>query len=140
MKIGQTWASNHVHRDAGNFQIYYKGILASESGEYQIYNDDHNELYNQSSIAHNTLGITSSSNPTGVQRIPNKASGNTGTQYDTIDELLADAEDNTTGEVIGHEFGPDLYTPAYTYIAGDIAAAYDSNYKRRCCRFLYVSL
>ena len=140
MKIGQTWASNHVHRDAGSFQIYYKGILASESGEYQIYNDDHNELYNQSSIAHNTLGISSSSNPTGVQRIPNKASGNTGTQYDTIDELLADAEDNTTGEVIGHEFGPDLYTPAYTYIAGDIAAAYDSNVHEAVRSMLFLPM
>ena len=128
MKIGQTWASNHVHRDAGSFQIYYKGILASESGMYQIYNDNHNELYNQSSIAHNTLGITSAANPTGVQRIPNKtSSGNTGLQYLTIDELIADAADNTTGEVIGQEYGPDLYAPEYTYIAGDIAAAYDAN-------------
>ena len=140
MKIGQTWASNHVHRDAGSFQIYYKGILASESGEYQIYNDDHNELYNQSSIAHNTLGITSSANPTGVQRIPNKASGNTGTQYDTIDELIADAKDNTTGEVIGQEFGPDIYTPEYTYIAGDIAAAYDSNVQEAVRSMLFLPM
>jgi heparin/heparan-sulfate lyase len=141
MKIGQTWASNHVHRDAGSFQIYYKGILASESGEYQIYNDDHNELYNQSSIAHNTLGITSAANPTGVQRIPNKvSSGNTGLQYLTIDELIADAADNTTGEVLGQEFGPDIYAPEYTYISGDIAAAYDANVLEAIRSMLFLPL
>ena len=141
MKIGQTWASNHVHRDAGSFQIYYKGILASESGEYQIYNDDHNELYNQSSIAHNTLGITSSANPTGVQRIPNKSSsGNTGLQYLTIEDLIADSADNTTGVVLGQEFGPDLYEPEYTYIAGDIAAAYDANVQEAIRSMLFLPL
>ena len=141
MKIGQTWASNHIHRDAGSFQIYYKGILASESGEYQIYNDDHNELYNQSSIAHNTLNITSSANPTGVQRIPNKTStGNTGLQYLTIDELIADSADNTTGIVLGWEYGPDLYTPEYTYIAGDIAAAYDNNVLEAIRSMLFLPL
>ncbi len=131
MKIGEVWTGNHHHKDAGNFQIYYKGILASESGAYVSYSDTHNKNYNQSSIAHNTLAITSAANPTGVQRQPG---GN--------QQLLSSFTKGTrnTGEVIGQEYGPDTYTPEYTYIAGDIADAYDANVQEAVRSMLFMPL
>ncbi len=119
MRIGEVWAANHHHKDAGNFQIYYKGILASESGYYESYGTDHDSNYNKSSIAHNTFIITSEANPNGVQRVP-------GGETKNLDTWMAGGV-YETGEVIGHEFGPDTYAPEYSYIAGDIAKAYDAN-------------
>lgn len=57
MKIGERWGANHHHLDAGNFQLYYKGILASESGFYESYGSYHDQNYNKASIAHNVLTI-----------------------------------------------------------------------------------
>ena len=135
MKIGEIHTLNHHHRDAGSFQVYYKGILASESGAYVSYSDSHNKIYNQSSVAHNTLSITSANNPTGVQRTPNS-----GAEYKTIESLKAHIDDCTTGIVIGQEFGPDTYTPEYTYLAGDIANAYDNNVKEAVRSMLFMPL
>ena len=136
MNIGETQTKNHQHRDAGNFQIYYKGILASESGAYMNYNEDHDKYYNKSSIAHNTLSITSTANPTGEQITPTKY-GNR--EYYTIKELWEDP-DSASGVVIGQEFGPDKYTPEYTYIAGNIANAYDDNVKEAVRSMLFMPL
>lgn len=57
MKIGERWGANHHHLDAGSFQLYYKGILASESGYYESYGSLHDQNYNKASIAHNVLTI-----------------------------------------------------------------------------------
>jgi len=132
MKIGETWTGGHNHRDAGNFQIYYKGILASESGAYVSFNDDHDKNYNKSSIAHNTLAITSTANPTGEQRKP--------TLGEITYETFVPEGEAHTGEVIGQEFGPDIYTPEYTYIAGDIADAYDDNVQEAVRSMLFMPL
>ena len=131
MKIGEVWTANHNHKDAGNFQIYYKGILASESGAYVSYRDKHDENYNKSSIAHNTLAITSTANPTGVQRILD------GSQS-SLDSFTSGMR--KSGEVIGQEYGPDIYTPEYTYIAGDIADAYDDNVQEAVRSMLFMPL
>lgn len=120
MRIGELWGGNHHHKDAGNFQIYYKGILASESGYYESYGTDHDWNYNKESIAHNTLRIATSSNPSGLQRGPN---GN-GEPANYQVWLENGKDEYVTGEVIGHEFGPDTRVPEYSYIAGDIAKAY----------------
>lgn len=139
MKIGERWGANHHHLDAGNFQLYYKGILASESGYYETYGSLHDANYNKRSIAHNILTIydpnekfrafngydryeNAVSFPDGVndggQRSPGGEpatweiwNGEKGLNYDT-------------GIVLDHEFGPDKNTPEYTYIKGDITQAY----------------
>ena len=42
----------------------------------------------------------------------------------TLDQLLKG--NYKTGEVLAHQFGPDAQRPAYTYLKGDITAAYSS--------------
>ena len=131
MKIGEVNTGNHEHDDAGNFQIYYKGILASESGAYLSYSSAHNVNYNQSSIAHNTLAITSTENKLGKQYDPG-----------SLQSMLSSytSGQRTTGEVTGQEYGPDLYKPEYTYIAGDIAKAYDDNVQEAVRSMLFLPL
>lgn len=57
MKIGEHNGMNHDHLDSGNFQIYYKGILASESGVYDLYFTPEDKNYNKTTVAHNCLLI-----------------------------------------------------------------------------------
>lgn len=57
MKIGEHTGMNHDHLDSGNFQIYYKGILASESGVYDRYFTPEDKNYNKTTVAHNCMLI-----------------------------------------------------------------------------------
>lgn len=132
MKIGEVWGANHNHRDAGNFQIYYKGILASESGWYDLYGTKHDANYNKATVAHNTLLIGSSANPSGNQRIP-------GGEPATMEYWMKDGK-YETGEVLAHEFGPDVQYPEYSYIAGDIAKAYDENVEEALRSMIFMPL
>ncbi|MBE6957880.1 MAG: hypothetical protein E7447_01835 [Ruminococcaceae bacterium] len=116
MQLTQAYLNNHQHRDAGNFQIYYKGILASESGYYVIYGTPHHTYYNQSSIAHNTLSITSVRNRYGVQN------------SEAITNWGVPGRTDLQTTVVGQEFGPNTYKPEYSYLAGDIAGAYQSSF------------
>jgi len=129
MNIGELWSANHEHLEAGSFQLYYKGLLASESGNYGSgYASAHDLSYNKRSIAHNTLAIydpdekesyygTTSND--GGQRVPGG-----GMEKLTLDDWKSAGYE--TGTVLDHEFGPDEQYPEYTYIKGDITKAYGS--------------
>ena len=124
MKIGVRADSNHGHQDAGQFQIWYKGMLAGDSGAYASYNTDHWRYYHQATIAHNSLLIDNGGSGTyycGGQishtQETGSLSGWMGGSYET-------------GVVTGHEEGylDDAKTKVkYAYIAGDIAKAYGTS-------------
>lgn len=139
MKIGERWGANHHHLDAGNFQLYYKGILASESGYYESYGTLHDQNYNKASIAHNVLTIYDPNEKFGAFTGEDK-NGNTvsfpngvndggqrrpGGEPATMQVWSNGAYD--TGKVLDHAFGPDENEPEYTYIKGDITQAYNSS-------------
>ena len=124
MKIGVRADSNHGHQDAGQFQIWYKGMLAGDSGAYASYNTDHWRYYHQATIAHNSLLINNGGSGTyycGGQISHTQETGSltgwAGGSYDT-------------GVVTGHEEGylDEAKTKVkYAYVAGDIAKAYGSS-------------
>lgn len=138
MNISELWGGNHDHLDAGNFQIYYKGILASESGDYgDGYGTAHDINYNKRSIAHNTISIYDPNEKfimynkeaanDGGQRIPNN-----GTEPAKMDAWMNGEYNRAT--VLAHEFGPDPIRPEYTYISGDITKAYSSSKAKEVLR------
>jgi len=133
MQLTQAYLNNHQHRDAGNFQIYYKGILASESGYYVTYGTAHDTYYTKSSIAHNTLSITSIRNRYGTQVSSNRN-----------DDWGTDGKTPLQTTVLGHEYGPNTYKPEYSYLAGDIAGAYvsdtDKNVQEAVRSMLFLNL
>lgn len=127
MKIGERWAANHEHLDAGNFQIYYKGILASESGYYGSgYGSKHDYNYHKRGIAHNILTIYDPDEQMnyygavandGGQKTPMN-----GTEPTNMEQWMNDGY--VRASVTAHEYGPDPVTPEYSYLAGDITKAY----------------
>lgn len=138
MKIGERWGANHHHLDAGNFQLYYKGILASEQGFYDEYGTYHDQNYNKASVAHNVLTIYdpdekftpwSGKNPAGndvvfAGGVNDGGQRRPGGEPATMEAWMDDAYE--TGVVLDHAFGPDENAPEYTYIKGDITKAYSS--------------
>ena len=128
---------NHGHFDCGHFMIYYKGALAHDSGWYEQHGSYQQRNYMQQSVAHNTLVIETEYNKWGNQN--QGIDGPKATSVDTSDgknfywipkdwnEYQAD-EQNHWAEIMGHEFGPDIQYPEYSYLAGDLAKAYTSDY------------
>ena len=115
MKIGCRMAANHDHADAGQFQIWYKGMLAGDTGSYDDYGDSHFTKYHQATIAHNSILVNGNG-----QRQPSEPGSYANWQTDTY----------KTGTVTGYAYGySDVAqnVPAYAYIAGDITPAYASS-------------
>ncbi len=155
MKVNEYNFSNHQHLDAGSFQIYYKGPLAIDAGVYQGsaggYNSPHSKNFFKRTIAHNSLLVydpqelfpcsgyggedkTNVADNDGGQRFPGE---NWGTVVN-LDQLL-----NTnyqTGKVLAHGFGPEMQTPDYTYLKGDITKAYSSKVKEVKRSFVFLNL
>ncbi len=155
MKVNEQFVGNHQHLDAGSFQLYYKGLLAIDSGSYQGsaggYNSPHNKNYFKRTIAHNSLLVFDPSEKfacwnygggdktefaanDGGQRMP-------GDRWDTcrsFDSLLS--ESYTVGKALAHDFGPSEMTPAYSYLKGDITKAYSSKVKDVRRSFVFLNL
>ena len=126
MKIGQRTVANHDHYDAGSFQIFYKAMLAGDSGVYDGYGSNHHKYYHQATIAHNSLLIYNTN-------LSSTYSGYySGGQQRLNDANISNWQSSTykTGDVTGVSYGyadQAKTTPTYAYLAGNIAAAYPSS-------------
>lgn len=148
MKVNIYNFNNHQHMDAGSFQIYHKGPLAIESGVYQGtaggYGSPHNKNYSWRTIAHNSLLIYDPDEKfsakgdygnDGGQRLVNnrREPGN-------LSILLDPANGYKTGDVVAHWFGPDIQNPEFTYMKGDITAAYSAKVTEVKRSFVFLNL
>lgn len=122
---------DHQHRDLGAFQIWYKGMLAIDSGLYQY--SDHHWNYAVRSVAHNVMLVDDPNEiyytnyagsfvPDGGQRL----TANFANHGDDLSAVLKGVE---SGEAITAEekakfMGPDSYRPEFSYISADISSAY----------------
>ena len=130
MKIKEMNTANHEHDDAGVFEIYYKGMLSSDGGCYNVYGKPQTKYFHKATISHNGLIVFNpskwdySSNDLGKKWY-------SGGQIspgaiNSFEEFLT-LEECRTGRVIGKQhgyFNNDAACPEYAYIAGDITAAY----------------
>ena len=148
MKINEYNFTNHQHLDAGSFQVYYKGILASESGIYYgtsgTYGSPHNINYYWRTIAHNSILIydpqekfseSGTWGNDGGQRLPNRR-----TEPRNLQMFTDPANGYRTGKVLGSGFGPDSQSPDYSYLKGDITDAYSSKVKEVKRSFTFLNL
>jgi hypothetical protein len=148
MKVNVYNFTNHQHLDAGSFQIYYKGPLAVDSGNYTgtsgAYGSPHHSNYYRRTIAHNTLliydpeekfvsGRSRELRNDGGQRLPNNW-----IEPRNLDVLLS--RGYKTGKVLGHGYGPDPQTPEYTYLKGDISEAYSEKVRDVRRSFVFLNL
>ncbi len=147
MKINEYNFVNHQHLDAGAFQIYYKGTLASDSGLYSgssgAYGSPHCLNYYWRTIAHNSLLIYDPAEDfrgkgygnDGGQRLPHGRS-----EARDLQVLQAPQNGYRTGKVLAHGFGPNPDTPDYTLLQGDITEAYSKKVKQVHRSFIFLNL
>lgn len=136
-KIGEAYGGNHEHKDAGSFQVYYKGILAMTSSCYEYYYRDNygtllDEAYGKQSISKNCLLIFNHEYPTasnnGAARWVNSGGqrfrGAANSESATLAQWLAKSTSHQA-KVLGHDYATENGSAAYAYISGDITNAYD---------------
>ena len=151
MKFGEYMLNNHQHLDAGNFQIYYKGLLATEGGNYDVYEDDGHNMYTRKSVAHNTVlvddpdevkrnadgsvRISRSNVNDGGQKPPNDYS-----EYASLEKLLADPLAKRA-EVTAYEIDPtNTQKPGYSYMKGNLTNAYSDKVTDFERSFMFLNL
>ena len=133
MKIGGRSTANHDHGDAGSFQIYYKGILAGDTGFYDTYNSTHFKDYHQATIAHNSIVIYRNG------KVVGQKPGSSYAEPTTYAQWMTDAYKTATLSGVSYGYtDADKTKPTYAYIAGDISAAYQGNVKKADRRMLAV--
>jgi heparin/heparan-sulfate lyase len=147
MKVNEYNFVNHQHLDAGAFQIYFKGTLASDSGLYSgssgAYGSPHCLNYYWRTIAHNSLLVYDPGEDFGKrgygndggQRLPNGRN-----EARNLDVLLAPQNGYRTGKVLAHGFGPDPQTPDYTLLQADLTEAYSKKVQQVTRSFVFLNL
>ena len=145
MKIGERFFGSHQQLDAGNFQIYYKGPLAVNSGIYQGteggFGSSHFRNYYMRTISHNCMSVYDSGEKFTFQ---GSSVSNDGGQrlYATGTRNLASLMTTPFkyGDVLAHDFGPNALTPEYSYLKGDITTAYTSKVSTHKRAFVFLNL
>ena len=127
MKIGCRSTANHEHNDAGQFQLFYRAMLAGDTGSYDKYGDPHHYWYHQATVAHNSLLIY---NPALSDADRGYYSGGQTHKWESHDfSVWKDDAEHRTGSVTGVRYGyadARETKPTYAYIAGNITPAYDA--------------
>ncbi len=125
-ECGPYW-NQHQHFEAGNFEIFRHEPLATESGEYSSWGDDHALGYLIRTIAHNCILVHMPGEKWIQMRDSWKdAPGNDGGQINkwvwpkgNLPEFLANREAYHRGDLVAYDNRPE-----FLFVAGDCTPAY----------------
>jgi hypothetical protein len=117
----------HSHRDQGSFQIYKKGWLAIDSGQYE--ETTHLGNYTSRTIAHNSILVYSPGETMAedkVNPIWHGYANDGGQRWGDVPRTVSEIKDtqNFLGGVTKFESIPGIYD----YIHADITRSYNSSY------------
>lgn len=146
MDMHEVYIGDHQHKYTGDFQLYYKGLLALNSGLYNS-STAHNEGYNHRAISANTMLVydpDESFEPGwGYVKVPNDGGQrnplpNTFTvqKYEDLavdNDGIFHNENLQVAKDVVKFVGPNSQTPAVSYISGDLTNSYSdkvSSYTR----------
>lgn len=140
MKPMGTDFSQHQHKEVGNFVLYYKGMLALDSGAYETqgyvkedgtsvpasqWGSAHYMHYLDRPIAHNILSIYDPNDSTEIASGGQRIGTYDDSTYKTITEVMNG--ENKVSENIGYDYGPDRNEPEYSYLEADLTCGYRSD-------------
>ena len=128
MRLLNKTMGSHENYAHGTFQIYYKGLLALNSGSYRRYGSPSHNYYHQATLADNGLLVFNPANAS-------DDSSNTASYFYSGSQLRTSVANNfdawmSTGHVVdtlGADYGYNTDgTPKYAYISGDLTGTYDT--------------
>ena len=141
MKVNVYNFTNHQHLDAGAFQIYYKGAAGHrfrplrrhrrrlrQPASLQLRQAHHRPQFATDLRSGRKVRATFRND--GGQRLPNDWH-----EPRSLDVLLNPANGYKTGTVLGH-----IETPEYSWLAGDITAAYSAKAREVKRAFVFLNL
>ena len=117
----------HSHRDQGSFQVYKKGWLAIDSGQYE--ETSHLGNYTLRTVAHNSLLVYRPEEDLGKDKVSPVWTGysNDGGQR-WVHPTLTAAEAKDTAHYLGGVNKFESVSGIYDYVHADITRAYNSVY------------
>ncbi len=145
MTMPDYYMAGHAHMECGSFQIFYKGILASDSGHYSTWGGDHHFGYATQTVASNSL-IVFNPNLVGTYNDYRNTLVYTGGQsIKDCGRLPTKLEDHvsyptsrnwceTLGTVNAELNGKYLYS----YMGGDMTNAYDEETVDEVTRYMFA--
>lgn len=135
-KIGQVMFKNHQHRDCGHFQIFYRDMLALDSGLYEssvpevAYRSDHRMKYLRHTIAHNCMVFPDS-------LVPNDHGGQlcdeADPHYAGLSDLLADPQSQFATLLSSH------VDDQISWASVDLTRAYGDRVKHYVRSFVFIA-
>ena len=125
-ECGDFW-NNHQHFEVGNFEIFRREPLATESGEYADYTTSHSVNWLQRTIAHNCILVYQPGEKWDRLRDGGRNQyGNDGGQTNrwgwvapNLAEWKKQADKFDRGDLVAYD-----NQPGYLYVAGDCTKAY----------------
>ena len=135
---GLKFNTNHEHFDVGSFQIWYRGLLAADIGEYQSsYGNAYDWNINKRSLAHNMMRFydpdekfASYDNDGGTRLVKGAAQ----TPEDYEKNPMYDYGTNRSVSI-----GPDKQRPIWSVMATDLTNAYSKKVKHYMRLFVFLN-
>ena len=132
MTMPEFYSASHSHAEAGSFQIYYKGMLASDSGYYTTHGIGHHAAYTRQTISSNSILVY---NPGFIVEggwRDHVYSGGQSLRQDitriiapyTLESAMKCASMNQL-TLLGKAYGVEDGIYRFSYIAADMTKAYD---------------
>jgi hypothetical protein len=135
-ECGDFW-NQHQHFETGNFEIFRREPLATESGEYRDYVSGHSVNWLMRTIAHNCILVNKPdetwSRMRDGGRNPYANDGGQAKKWEWVVHTLPDWQARRAqferGDIVAYENRPEVI-----FVAGDCTAAYDASKLRSWVR------
>ena len=138
LKIGTHRFDNHQHADSGQFQLFYRGSLAIDSGMYAsttgAYGSAHFANYFRRTVAHNALLIEEPSESFTFAGRPIANDGGQRALEGAFDMEEFWEQSSRTAHVTSVFIGPNPQAPEVSLIKGDLTPAYSDEKARHVSR------
>ncbi|MBQ6999321.1 MAG: discoidin domain-containing protein [Clostridia bacterium] len=137
MKPQETYFSGHTHVETGNFTLYYKGMLALDSGSYEApaytkedgtyvagsqWGSGHYMNYLTTPIAHNVLMVYDPANKSEIRYGGQTMRPGAYNSIKTYSSFMGGS--NKTAENLEYDYGPDKQEPEYSWLESDLSYGY----------------
>ncbi|MBO5688486.1 MAG: hypothetical protein J6S73_01055, partial [Lentisphaeria bacterium] len=136
-KGGGTHAGGHQHADAGAFQIFYRGYLATRLGQYHYYGTPYDMNFCKRSVAQSMMLVRDPKEPVRYGEVNDGGStfilGCPRTPEQAVQSFRY-------GEKLYCSFGPSAMRPYYSSFAADLTSAYSKKVKKFVRSFHFFNM
>ncbi len=139
MKGGGYHFGNHQHSDAGSFQIYYRGLQATDLGQYHFYGTPYDNNFCKRSISHSMMLVVDPE-----EKFPGTTSNDGGSRYNRGCPITPEQAINEPafahGTKVSASFGPNEQRPFFSYFSVDLTSAYSEKISEYVRTFCFLNL